>query len=360
MITILADRNIPWLELLPKQEVTVTPFETSEELVHFLPQADALLVRTVHKITPEYIPHLPEKLQLVGSTTAGTDHVDIEWLRKNDVAFLHSPGCNARAVAEFVATAIFATFNGNLDELKNKKVGIVGFGNTGKQLSGILELMGVPYIANDPPLEEKTSFKGSAFEEILHCDIISFHVPLSETGKWPTKMMMDKKHLEKSKAKVIVNASRGGIISEDALASWSSANDTIAITDVWKNEPTTHPILLKKSLLATPHIAGYSQQAKFRATEMVINELCSYFGIAKPEAFEPLNLTKIHANNGLLAVLKEIHPLFKLTEKLKAHPENFADLRNKHPLRNEYRNYVLEHLPEKDRVVARALGFVVM
>lgn len=360
MVTILADRNIPWLELLPKQDVTLVPFETTDELTQFLPKADALLVRTVHKIKPEHVPPLPKKLRFVGSATAGTDHVDVEWLRKNDVAFAHSPGCNARAVAEYVATTIFAAFNGNIDELKSKKAGIVGFGNTGKQLAGILELMGIPFIANDPPLEEKSSFRGCTFEEILQCDIISFHIPLTKTGKWPTNKMMGKERLENCNAEVIINASRGGVIDEDTLARRASTNGKIAVTDVWKNEPITHPLLLNKSLYATPHIAGYSQQAKFKATEMVVNDLCSFFGITKPEALEPSISTIINASDGLLQVIKQIHPLFTLTEKLKANPASFAELRNKHPLRNEYRNYVLENLPKKDRIAARALGFEVV
>ena len=84
---------------------------------------------------------------------------------------------------------------------------------------------------------------------------------------------------------MIINTSRGGVVDEEALLKSHQEGITKDyILDVWENEPLFNDEVAKKALLATPHIAGYSKEAKWKASEIVVHKMCDHFGLKKPES----------------------------------------------------------------------------
>jgi len=245
--------------------------------------ADALIVRSVTRVDATLLGGSPVKF--VGSCTIGTDHIDLDYLKNADIDFAHAPGCNARAVAEYVVAALFNVL-GDLTQWQHRRVGIVGFGNVGRSLAQLLDRLGVQWVAFDPLIQPAPNLV--TFDEVLRCDIISLHVPLSRQGDRATYHWFGEDLLRAlAPSTVLINAARGAVISNaDLLAALStrkpSAKKTSAlrvVLDVFEGEPRIDRHLLDAVALATPHIAGYSLQGKERGTWQVYRDFCREFGL---------------------------------------------------------------------------------
>lgn len=361
MITLLTDAHIPWLDqILPETSVRILRYESDTDLRNQIAEADALFTRTVTKINPQTFPSFSEKLRVIGSATAGTDHIDADWLAQNNIRFFHSPGCNARAVAEYVITVIIHAFEGDINKLKKQKTGIIGFGNTGSQLARILDRLEMPYIAFDPPKGAlDPSFISASWEETLDCDILSLHVPFTSSGKWPTQHILSAKSLSDSSFRLIVNAARGGVANEaDLVAMKQSGKLDFLALDVWKNEPDLNYDILHAADIATPHIAGYSQQAKYEASRIACSSIADALGFELNPAEPAYEIAPaISASEGLYLALQNHHPLFQLDALLRNKPDAFSTLRNTFPLRNEFRKTTLTNCLSKDTLLIDALEF---
>lgn len=363
MPVILADEHIYGLHHLKKYGFEVLVIKKDIPLQIQATNCDALLIRTVHKINKASIPTLPKHLKFVGTATAGTDHLDTRWLEENGIRWAHSPGCNAQAVAEYVVTGMLYACDFKLDELRKRTVGIIGHGNTGGKVSRLLTKLGVNWVACDPPRSEKyPDFDYVSLEDALLSDIITLHVPLTSDGNYPTVELINKDSLHNKSIDLLINAARGGVTIEEHIL-WGLDKGFIkqTITDVWKNEPEVHPVLLQNSLLSTPHIAGYSLQGKMEATRMVCQQLLDFFGIKDVFTFgdeHPNNtLETADATPGLINVLPSIHPMFELSRALKNDGSAFSTLRNGHTLRNEYEAWSLKNVSKADIKLAEGLGF---
>lgn len=381
---ILADAHIPWLPfLLGKLELEgklrISRYETPQEMHDLLQRAqttqsvDALLIRTTAKINHKTFPVFPSGLKYIATATAGTDHVDADLLAKHEIQFFHSPGCNARSVGEYVATAMLNAYEGHWKSLQQKKVGIVGFGNTGQQVAGILEKLGIEFIAYDPPREalemtsgtNHASFKSSASDELSDCDIITLHVPLVSDGPDPTRHLLSRLGVlhDDSSFELLINASRGGVLNEElAVKMRKSGQLQHLVLDVWEDEPYPRPETLEAADLATPHIAGYSLQAKFEASRIACNQLGEALGFEVSTGKPDWGISAyINAAKGVYSALRSHHPAFQLDSLLRREPtpDSFARLRNTFPLRMEFQDLELHQLPDDpdEHALARALGF---
>lgn len=308
---------------------------------------DALLIRTVTKINEKTIPE-PGKLSFIGSATAGFDHVDIDYLNKIGVAFARSEGCNANAVAEYVITALYKWADERGVDLLSGKAGIVGCGNTGGRVAGYLKNLGVQTVLYDPPkARREQTFISSTENDLLDCDILTFHTPLINSGHHPTVHMCSEEWLENGFS-LIVNTSRGGVIDEKALLkSHQQGKTKDYILDVWENEPLFNDKVAQKSFLNTPHIAGYSKEAKWKASETVVHKMCEHFGLKKPEIalhLKPEVVIKSAENPSFSEFLWEhsnlkdynrsFKPLIGLTDDEKS--QRFAKLRSETETRFEF------------------------
>ncbi len=278
---IVADKNIPLVAEAFAVFGEVVLCDGRSLTARDLQQADVLLVRSVTAVNATLLDNTPVKF--VGSATIGVDHIDQDYLKLNGIEFCHTPGSNAHAVVEYILVALLHLAVTEGCALGDKTVGIIGYGNIGKRLAAALDLLGVQYLLNDPPLamqDKQFARHHVDLEAIQHCDIISLHVPLTQGGAHPSYHLVDAAFIAAlSSAAVLINTSRGAVVDNLALARYLAKPQCTlrTIIDVWEQEPAINTALLAQATLATPHIAGYGLEARLNATQQLYNAVCDYF-----------------------------------------------------------------------------------
>lgn len=337
---LIVDDDIPFIKgvLEPFFDVKyIKGGEISKERVR---DASAVIVRT-RTICDESLLE-GSKVKAIFSATIGSDHIDVEYCEKRGIEVHTAPGCNAYGVVQYVITSLFALMSKKGDSFKGRCFGIVGAGNVGERLAGIVESLGVRVMRCDPPKSLTNSNKKYYDLAAIarECDIISLHVPLDDF----TKGMISYDFFETIKSGVyFVNSSRGDVVDEEALLQY---NDKLAglVLDVWRNEPWINKVLVEKAGIATPHIAGYSLEGKRNATEMTVKSIGNYYGItelldfyiALPEVdlYED-GLNQCRGVESVSKSLLEYFPLWDCVSDLKSNPERFEKLRSDFKLRRE-------------------------
>ncbi|MBQ0153628.1 MAG: 4-phosphoerythronate dehydrogenase [Bacteroidales bacterium] len=301
---VLIDQYIPFLNGVLDPYATVEFIAPEEFTPARVQDADALIVRTRTRINKDLL--AGSRVQFVATATIGYDHIDTSL----DIPYWTAcPGCNAQAVCDYIQEALLAV------QLPYKSIGIVGYGHVGSRVAAMAKQLGMDVLINDPP-----KGLGVSLDEIAdQCDIITFHTPLDET----TYHLCDAAFLSKCRPHaLIINAARGGIVDEQAL--FESHHP--CIIDCWENEPAIHHALCQspQTLLASYHIAGYSVEGKRNASQMCLDALCRFF-----------NLPLLSVNTDQMPPAGDSQPgwLTRVSNQLKAHPENFETLRKQYPLR---------------------------
>lgn len=271
---IVADENIAFARefFAPLGELVLLPGRliTAADIA----AADVLLVRSVTPVNAALL--ADSRVRFVGSCTIGTDHVDTAWLDAHSIAFAHAPGCNARAVVEYVLSSLLAL---GVDMLASR-IGVVGCGNVGGQLLRCLQQAGAQVVGCDPFLKD-TALPLVPFEQVLTREVICLHTPLTRSGPHPTFHLFDEAVIASlSPGTVLLNAGRGAVIDNAALLRrLQQRSDLRVVLDVWENEPAIDGGLLDQVAIGTPHIAGYSAEGKLRGTRMVYEALCRFLGV---------------------------------------------------------------------------------
>ena len=306
-----------------------------------LQDCDALIVRSRTRVDEELLRN--SKIQFVGSTVAGLDHIDQPYLEDNAITLSSAQGCNSNAVAEYVISAIANLSHDYNFKLSDRTLGIIGVGNVGRRLDFKAKQLGIKTLLNDPPRE---SAEGSehfvSLEEALGADIVTFHTPLTFSGIYSTHNLLNShnfNHIKKDA--IIINAARGGIINE---LIWEKTPTKANIIDCWENEPNINPTLQKSAYWATPHIAGHSIDAKFMGSFMIYKDLCKYIK-------KPLNDNIEHLINPELRIIREnnLHETlnsiysFQADDKVIQDISNFEDYRRNYPERYEWRHFETEY-----------------
>lgn len=304
---VLIDKYIPFLDGVLDPYATVEFIAPEEFTPSRVQDADALIVRTRTRINKELLAH--SRVRFVATATIGYDHIDTE----NVPSWTACPGCNAQAVCDYIQEAVLSI---QLPHNKPRvRIGIVGYGHVGSRVAAMAEKEGFEVLLNDPP-----KGIGVSLDEIAaKCDIITFHTPLDDT----TYHLCDAAFLSKCQPHaLIINAARGGIVDEQALL----ASQHPCIIDCWENEPAINQTLCQspQTLLASYHIAGYSVEGKRNASQMCLDALCKFF-----------DLPHLSVNTGEMLPLGDSQPgwLTRISNQLKAHPEDFETLRKQYPLR---------------------------
>jgi len=362
VINVLADKNIFQLEQFVPPEVNLTLYDPNNGMPENMDDYSALLIRTVTKINVQVLPSKTDNLTFIGTASSGTDHVDIPHLNSLGIEFASAAGCNARAVAEYIATSLLLWADSQSVDLTDHKVGIVGVGHVGTEVNSILKNLSVETILYDPPRElRETGFQSDSKEDVLDADILTFHVPLNKTGEYATWHWLDDEKLRGKSYPLIINASRGGVIDEKALSShFKSDHLNSFILDVWENEPVFSIEMAKNAFIATPHIAGYSYQAKQNATRMICEALCDHFDFDIPKDSGQDQFEKISdltaENDSLSAILQRLHPIMEYDHSLRSlfdlsnneRAKAFRKLRVDHPFRTEF-----THLRVPQNIIAK-------
>ncbi|MCG6200584.1 4-phosphoerythronate dehydrogenase [Psychromonas antarctica] len=283
-MNIYIDENIPYAKEFFTELGQLHFFSGRGVTAEQLQDADILLVRSITQVNEQLL-YLNNSLKFVGTATIGTDHIDTAYLKSRAVKFSSAPGCNKISVGEYILSSLLVLAEQQQFELTDKKVAIVGAGNTGTAVADLLLALGVSYLLYDPPLQlagDKREF--CSFAEVLSADIISLHVPKTAVGPFPTVHLFDEAVLRKLNNKqILMNASRGEVIDNQALLKLAQQGMMpTLVLDVWENEPNINKDLLPFVDIATPHIAGYSLDGKVRGTEMLYHAL-STFLMRKPK-----------------------------------------------------------------------------
>jgi erythronate-4-phosphate dehydrogenase len=305
-LTVVADENIARLNdyLADIADIRYLPGRNMSKAD--VADADALLVRSITPVNSALLEG--SNIQFVGSCTIGTDHVDLDYLQQQAIRFANAPGCNAEAVVDYVLAAMFAA-EPSLSQWQQKKALIVGCGQVGSRLFKRLSALGIACKISDPFLD----CHNATDNDWLTADMISLHVPLTKVGAHPTLHLLNAEKISQLKqACLVINSCRGKVIDNEALLIALQQGKLQAALDVYEQEPTPTKALLDELLVATGHIAGYSEQGKIRGTVMVVEQLFEHFAIEKPLADllaatkKPIDLSHIDNEAALLKALYDI------------------------------------------------------
>jgi erythronate-4-phosphate dehydrogenase len=244
-------------------------------------RADALMVRSVTRVDRTLLGG--SHVRFVGTATSGFDHIEREWLAERGIAFAYAPGCNATAVADWVIAALAALHAAGRTSFGGGTVGVIGAGHVGSRVARRLAALGYDVRVCDPPRAEAEGDAG--FVDIvtaLASDVVTLHVPLVDDGPYPTRGLIDAAALERMPGgSVLMNAARGGVVDEDALATrLDDGPDLVTALDTWADEPAIDAGLLPRIDLATPHIAGHTIEGRLRGTALIAAAAARYFGVA--------------------------------------------------------------------------------
>ena len=300
---IIADKDIPLAEYLFSHIGDVGLIDGRQIKNDDLRDADMLLVRTITPVSAQLLNNTSVKF--VASATSGIDHVDVNYLDNQGIAFAHALGCNARSVAEYVLSAIFVLADQEGFDPREKTVGIIGCGHVGSKLQHFLQAIGIQCLLNDPPLKDASGdSQFCGLSEIQGADIISVHVPLIEEGKYATRGLIDDEFLSQLKSNaILLNTSRGDVLDENDLLDFIGNNPKAKVVlDVWANEPEINLDLLRKVSISTPHIAGYSLDSKLRATQTIFRKACEYSGLPCDETLARVHFAETESELTLVEI----------------------------------------------------------
>ena len=314
---VIIDKGIPFFEGVFPPEIEVLHLSPEEITSQSVRNADALIVRTRTHINRNLLQG--SRVRFVATATIGFDHIDQDYCREAGIHWVSCPGCNAQAVCDYVEEAISSMKSGKTD----LTIGIIGYGHVGKLVANMAQSKGYRVLLSDPPLGI-----GVSLEELApQCDVLTFHTPLTHSDPHPTFHLCNTHILSLCKPDaLIINAARGGVIDEQALiAQLSAVNCQLSTAiDCWENEPHLNHHLLQLANLASFHIAGYSIEGKMRASEMCLEAFCKFFSLP------------------ILSINKKVVPLQgdsdsgwlqRISNQLKASPEQFEQLRKQYKLR---------------------------
>lgn len=335
-----------------------------------LGQAEVLLVRSVTRVDERLLDG--SKVRFVGTATAGTDHIDSAALDRLGVAFSDAPGCNARAVAEHVVVCLYQHAMVRGRRPRDLRVGIVGHGRVGQSLTALLARLGIAYRVNDPPLAARGDLADPcALADVLACEVVTLHVPLTDAGPAATRHLIDRAAIAAMPVGgLLINAARGGVVDEAALCARLQHGPALtAAIDCWAGEPRVDTALLSLATYATPHIAGHTLEARLAATRMLYGAVQAHFGRREPCPLPapPMAGTSVTGARNVAALLDEVHPLAAHTARLRetlaltqvARGPQFDRQRATYGLRREFAAYEVASSGLEPDTVADlgALGF---
>jgi D-3-phosphoglycerate dehydrogenase / 2-oxoglutarate reductase len=284
---LLADR-IPATGLTPLEdrrfELTETEGLRGEALREALRDMDAVIIRSSTRITRESLAD-SGRLRVIGRAGVGVDNIDVEAATERGIAVFNSPSGNTISAAELAMALMLAaarrvcaadrsmragawdrkSYRGT--ELYGKTLALIGAGRIGGEVARRARSFGMRIIAYDPFLQDERA-KNLGIESVsldralAEADVLSLHVPLTDA----TENLLSGERLAMTKPGVIlVNAARGGVVDELALAeALASGHVAAAGVDVFGSEPPPpdHPLRSLPNVVLTPHIGAATLEAQ--------------------------------------------------------------------------------------------------
>lgn len=237
-------------------------------------------------------------LRVIGRAGVGVDNIDVEAATAAGVLVMNLPWGNTVTAAEHTIALMLASArnvpqasaalrSGTWDrkpylgvELKDKTLGVVGFGRIGREVARRAQAMEMKVVAHDPYMSEKVAadlgIEMLPLDELLsRVDVLTIHVPLSKE----THHLIDADALARMKPGArVVNCARGGLIDEQALLdNLESGHIGGAACDVFENEPEPDPKLLAHPhFIGTPHLGGATREAQEKIGEGIARQVADF------------------------------------------------------------------------------------
>lgn len=314
---------------------------SEEKLVENLEDVHILGIRSKTHITEKVLKNAP-KLKAIGCFCIGTNQVDLDAAMMEGITVFNSPYSNTRSVAELVIAesvmlmrrvplrdkkaheGTWLKDNEHSYEVRGKKIGIIGYGHIGSQVSVLAENMGfdVLYYDIEPKLPMGNATRVESLEELLNqSDIVTLHVPATSD----TRMMMNAEKLDQMKqGSILLNLSRGSVVDIHALRkSIESGHLAGAGIDVYPSEPESKGERFNTELqnlpnvILTPHIGGSTIEAQYNIGVDVSTKLINLMDngtTVGSHSVPPLNLPVqknahriLHIHENKPGVLSEIN-----------------------------------------------------
>lgn len=342
-------------EEFKKEGYNVEIFEGSldeDELIKKIKNVSILGIRSKTVISKKVI-NSAERLLSIGAFCIGTNQIDLKCCSTNGIAVFNAPYSNTRSVVEIVIAQIINLLRSivkksnemhygkwskdsiNSYEIRNKTIGIIGYGNIGSQLSVLCESLGmnVLYFDKVDKLSIGNAKKVSSLSKLLkESDIVSLHIDGSEKN---SNFISSKEFEMMKKNSIIINYSRGNIIDIEALKKYLENNKLLgAAIDVFPKEPLNNSEKFEselrglKNLILSPHIGGSTKEAQKNIGNYVPNKIIDFINtgntsncvnfptLSLPEQRESHRFIHIHKNEpGVLLNINKIISSFNINIK---------------------------------------------
>lgn len=263
------------------------------DLAKALREARVLIVRNRTQVRGKLLDEA-KNLVCVGRLGVGLDNIDVQACRARGIAVYPASGANDLSVAEYVITAALVLLRGAWHstaemvagrwprqrligrELSGRTMGLVGFGAIAREVAWRAKAMGMHVAAYDPHVQPSDpawhGIRNLPLDGLLEiADVVSLHVPLTADTR---RMIGPAQFAAMKRGAILVNAARGGVVDEVALATaLRSGRVGGAALDVFETEPLTDEAGAVfagiPNLLLTPHIAGVTEESNERVSELV-------------------------------------------------------------------------------------------
>ncbi|MCR5313767.1 MAG: D-2-hydroxyacid dehydrogenase [Bacteroidaceae bacterium] len=297
----VTQNDLDWSELEKIADIEVYERTAPDEIVQRCKGAEMVLTNKV--VLDAATLNLLPRLMYIGVLATGYNVVDLEAATKQNIIVTNIPSYSTESVAQMAFSHIlnivnrvdhyananrtgkwtsspdFCYLDHNLFELAGKKIGIVGFGNTGQATAKIALAFGMNVLAytskNEKDLPEGVK-KVSMDELFKDADIISLHCPLNEA----TKHLVNADRLATMKpSAILINTGRGPLVNENDVAAALNNNKLAAYgADVLTKEPADagNPLLGAKNCFLTPHIAWATREARQRLISICANNIKAF------------------------------------------------------------------------------------
>ena len=267
-----------------QQLVLLEKYTEKAQLLDAVKDVEAMIVRS-DKITPDVMDAAP-KLKIIVRAGAGYDSIDTAYAKEKGIVVENTPGQNANAVAELVlgllVYAVRAFFNGKSgSELIGKKLGLLAFGNVGRNVARIAKGFGMDVYAYDAfcpaNVIEEAGVHAVPNQEALfdQCDIVSLHIPATPETKQSINYALVNRL---PKGGILVNTARKEVINEpELLKLLAEREDLKFVTDI-KPDADADFVKLEGRYFSTPKKMGaQTAEANFNAGLAAAKQINAYF-----------------------------------------------------------------------------------
>lgn len=294
--------DLSWEPLKELGEVTVYERTAPKDVYKRAEGAEVVFTNKV--VLDEAVLEKLPSLKYIGVLATGYNVVDVEAAARKGIVVTNIPAYSTSSVAQMAFAHIlnivqrvgyyaqevsngkwsrqadFSFWDAPLHELDGKKIGIIGFGNTGRVTARIAVGFGLDvyaYTSKSAMELPADVHKCPSMDELFRkCDIVSLHCPLTET----TRELVDARKLELMKSSaILINTGRGGLVNEQDLAdALNSGKIAAAGLDVLSSEPprADNPLLKARNCFITPHQAWATKEARVRLMQLAVNNLKAF------------------------------------------------------------------------------------